>query len=272
MKKILLATTMLVGTAGFAAAEGHITFAGSAAAGIASDNGGDFETYSSVGLDVTFSGSTDGGLTFGATFGASAGRSYDFGADPTEAFADESGAFGMPEVFIEGSFGRIAFSDDDYDMFDDANGGADVDYSGTFGAVSVGLRADVDSSDFSAQADATFSGITLHADADTYGEYNASASYTMGSLTGTVGVDQDSAYYLTGVYAAGSITAEATYNSDASWDVALDYAANGMSAGVTYDSDSAYEITAGYDLGGGLSLEAGYNSAQNAYVGAAMSF
>ena len=270
MKKILLATTMLVGTAGFAAAE--VTFSGSAAAGIASDAGAAFETYSSVGLDVTFSGASDNGLEFGATFGASAGRSYDFGADPTEAFADEDGAFGMPTVYVSGSFGKVAFSDDNYDMYDDANAGGDVEYTGTFGAVSVGLIADVDASEFSAKADATFSGITLGVNADTFGEYNVTASYTMGAFTAEVSADQDSYASVTGTYAAGAITAAATFDTDSAWDVALDYSANGMSAGVTYASDEAWEVTAGYDLGGGLSLEAGVNSAENAFVGAAMSF
>jgi len=270
MKKILLATTMLVGTAGFAAAE--VTFSGSAAAGIGRDSGAAFETYSSADLDVTFSGASDNGLEFGATFGASAGRSYDFGADPTEAFADEDGAFGMPTVYVSGSFGKVAFSDDNYDMYDDANAGGDVEYTGTFGAVSVGLIADVDASEFSAKADATFSGITLGVNADTFGEFNVTASYTMGAFTAEVSADQDSYASVTGTYAAGAITASATYDTDAAWDVALDYSANGMSAGVTYDSDSAWEVTAGYDLGGGLSLEAGVNSADNAFVGAAMSF
>ena len=40
----------------------------------------------------------------------------------------------MPTVFIEGSFGKLAFSDDNYDFYDDTNAGGDVEYTGTFGA------------------------------------------------------------------------------------------------------------------------------------------
>ena len=281
MKKILLATTMLVGTAGFAAADGHITFSGSAAAGIASEAGGPFETFSSVGLDVTFAGSSDTGLEFGATFGTSAGRSFDLGADPTEAFADEDGAFGMPEIFISGSFGRVAFSDDDYDMFDDANGGGDVKYTGTFGAFSVGLIADVDASEFSASADATFAGVTVHADADTYDLYNVSAAYTMGAFTGKVGTNEASDHYIRGEYAGGALSAFAQYNSVADgnqWEVGAGYSANGISVDASVNEAEEFAVTAGYDLGGGLSLDAGIDGLTsdagnaNMFVGASMSF
>lgn len=268
MKKILLATTLLAGTAGFAAAEGHITFSGSAAAGIGSHLGGAFETYSNAGLDVTFSGTTDGGLEFGATFGGTVGRTFNI----DDGFADETGAPGMPSVYISGSFGTITFSDDNMDFYDDANGGGDVKYENTFGSVSLGLIADVDSGDMSVSADADLSGLALHADTDTYGETNVSVGYTMGALSATVGIDQDSAWYVEGSYVAGSVTVGATYNNDATWSASVDYAANGLSVGVSTDDASAWALSAGYDLGGGLSLEAGVNASDSAFVGAAMSF
>jgi outer membrane protein OmpU len=287
MKKILLATTMLVGTAGFAFAE--ISFSGSAAAGIATNGTADggladpnvsgvaddaMAIYSTASLDVTFSGASDTGLEFGATFGMSTGRGYAMADD--DGFSAESGIFGAPEVYISGSFGRIAFSADEYDFFDDANGGGDVSYSGTFGAFTVGVVADVDASAFSGSASGTFGGFTLSANADTYSEINASASYTMGAFTGTVAAGQSDAdgttWSVTGAYTAGAISANATYSDDASWDIGLGYANNGISAGVTFDSGNAYTLTAGYDLGGGLSLEAGYNNTQDVFIGAAMAF
>ena len=278
MKKILLATTMLVGTAGFASAE--ISFAGSAAAGIATDMGLHARAYSSASLDVTFAGATDNGLDFGATFGLSVGQSYSFADDG--GFAQEDSNFGMPNVYISGSFGKVEFSANEFDHFDDANGNGDVKYTGTFGAIGVGLIADIGSGNVSAAADATFGGIALHVDGDTYGEYNASAAYTMGAFTGTVAAGQstvdDNTWSVKGEYAAGSLTASASYNDSAAIGVSLGYAANGISAGVDYgtDDDAAtddtYTLTAGYDLGGGLSLAAGYNYTGDAFVGAAMSF
>ena len=140
MKNILLATTFLAASAGVASAD--ISFSGSAHAGIASEAGCDFETYSSANLAVSMSGSSDNGLTFGADFDTTVGRSYTFG--DADTFADEGGTFGMPTIWIDGSFGKIEISDDNFDFFDDANAGGDVKYTGTFGAVTTGLIADVD--------------------------------------------------------------------------------------------------------------------------------
>ena len=77
MKKILLATTVLAATTGFAAAE--VTLSGDARMGIIS-NFGDATTFSLDESDLAFtsrarvkftlSGSTDGGLEFGASFRA----------------------------------------------------------------------------------------------------------------------------------------------------------------------------------------------------------
>lgn len=285
MKKILLATTMLVGTAGFAAAE--VSFSGSAHAGIASDAGGDFDVYSSAGLDVTFSGASDNGLEFGATFGASVGHSYAFADD--DGFGDEDGTLGSPEVFISGSFGRVAFNHNGYGFFhnDDSDADqADVDYSGTFGGLSVGLRADVqdvndvvvgvteNTNDLSATLGYTIAGIAVTANVDGTDDiaWDVGASYTMGAFTAGVTYNVDSVAELTGTYEANGIMATASYNTDSEWSVGGSYTMNGMSFAASTDDGSAWEVTAGYDLGGGLSLEAGYNYTNDAFIGAAMTF
>ena len=64
MKKILLATTMLAGTAGFAAAE--VAVSGYAEIGIWSDTVGDIAFHQDVEVTFAMSGTTDGGLEFGA--------------------------------------------------------------------------------------------------------------------------------------------------------------------------------------------------------------
>lgn len=285
MKKILLATTMLVGTAGFAAAE--VSFTGSAKAGIASDAGGDFDVYSSAGLDVTFSGASDNGLEFGATFGASMGDTYNFADD--DGFVSEDGTLGGPEVYISGSFGRVAFNHNGYGFFhnDDSDmDQADVDYSGTFGGLSVGLRADVQDvntpavgitenlNDLSATLGYTIAGIALTANVDGTDtmEWDVGASYTMGAFTAGVTYNHDSVAELTGTYEANGIMATASYDTDSAWSVGGSYTMNGMSFAASTDDASAWEVTAGYDLGGGLSLEAGYNYTNDAFIGAAMTF
>lgn len=301
MKKILLATTFLVATAGFASAE--ISFGGSAAAGIAKDAGfdadgdgvfpgdvgadasdaddvaeTDFETYSSATLAVSMSGETDGGLTFGADFDLTVGRSYTLADD--DGFADEDAIFGMPTVWIDGAYGKISISDDNFDFFDDTNGGGDVMYEGTFGAIGVGLIADVDADvngdpNFSLALDYTAGAIAAHADVDTYDLWNVSLAYTFSSFTAKIGTDDAEDHYIRGTYANNGIEAYAQYNAlddGNQWEVGGSFAKNGMSLAFNYDEAETYEVTAGFDLGGGLSLEAGVNETGDAMLGAAMTF
>ena len=309
MKKILLATTLLAGSAGFAAAD--ITWAGSATAGIAqngtancaavvpatvppstvcSDPNGTglsddaFHTYSSAGLDVTFSGATDGGLTFGATFDMTAGRSYTLADD--DGFDDASGAFGMPEVWVEGTYGRLAFSSDEYDFYDDTNAGGDAEYTGTFGSFSVGLIADVDTNNASAKVGFTTGNLALSANADTYDLFNVEATYTMGVFAFTAATDESSNASLKVAYDSNGLSASAQYNTNAgdaladpSIDVAVGYEANGLKVEASADdvgqansTTAVWTVTAEYDLGGGLSVEAGTNYTQDMMLGAKMSF
>jgi outer membrane protein OmpU len=103
MKKILLATSILAGTAGLAGAE--VTLSGSARMGIL--NG--FETdptaldetgfTSRARVEFTMSGETDGGLSFGASFRADNAE----GANRGEAGS----------VFISGAFGKLSMGDVD---------------------------------------------------------------------------------------------------------------------------------------------------------------
>jgi len=102
MKKILLATTMLVGTAGFAAAE--VAISGYAELGIAQGAGATDGAEFHTDVDVTFkmTGETDSGLSFGV--------SVDL---------DEAGKLGGTDtnngtaVFVEGAFGKFTMGDTD---------------------------------------------------------------------------------------------------------------------------------------------------------------
>ena len=287
MKKILLATTLLAGSAGFAAADSHITWGGSAAAGIASNgtaNGGladpnafgktddAFHVYSNVNLAVTFSGATDGGLTFGATFDTTAGTSYDLGDE--DGFDSNGGSFGMPTVWVEGSFGKLAFSDDNYDFYDDTNAGGDMEYTGTFGAVSVGLIADVDTNEASAKIGFTSGALAINANSDTYGLSNIDVTYTMGSIAITAATDESQNSSIKVAYDANGMSASAKFNtSDDLVDLAAGYSANGLSVNAdTNTVSNAWTVTASYDLGGGLSVEAGTNYTQDMMLGAKMAF
>ena len=80
MKKLLIASTALVATAGMASAD--ITISGHAAAGIHAglDHGVSADgTYSNAGVDFAMSGATDNGITFAASISADAGVEIDQG-------------------------------------------------------------------------------------------------------------------------------------------------------------------------------------------------
>ncbi len=163
MKKVLLATTMLAGTAGFASAEVSVT--GYAEIGIWSYNylnGGVWDNavafHQDVEVTFNMSGTTDGGLEFGAKI------DLDEGDVPVN---DDNGT----EVWISGAFGKLTMGDTDgaldwaladmdggmTSIADDHTthaawfGGADMDgiydnqvvrYENTFGDVSFAISAE----------------------------------------------------------------------------------------------------------------------------------
>ncbi len=99
MKKILLATTVLAATAGFASAD--VSVSGAGRMGLAQKNiDGNVETQFSSRLRIKFSasGTTDGGLSFGGSV-----RNDQDGVGNT--------ANGNSTVFVSGAFGTLTFGD-----------------------------------------------------------------------------------------------------------------------------------------------------------------
>lgn len=97
MKKVLLATSFLVATTGFAAAE--VAVSGSARMGVVYDSiSGDTLFSSRVRIVFTASGETDGGLAFGASV-----RNDQLGNGGT--------ANGDSTVFLSGDFGKLTMGD-----------------------------------------------------------------------------------------------------------------------------------------------------------------
>jgi len=164
MNKILLATTALVATAGFAAAD--VSLSGSAEMGLYDNGVSDVQFHHDLDVRFTLSGETDNGLTFGATI------------DLDEVIAgtgsDIPSSEGPHAVFISGGFGTLTLGDTD-GAFDWAmqevgigsaiaddhtthagfnfNSGLDGSYDGqvlrynnTFGDISVAASAELDDS------------------------------------------------------------------------------------------------------------------------------
>ncbi|NJS38489.1 MAG: porin [Rhodobacteraceae bacterium] len=277
MKKVLLATSILAATAGFAAAE--VTLSGSARMGVIDDFGADNTGFTSRARVVfTLSGETDGGLSFGATFRAD------------NASAANSGDAG--EVFISGAFGKLTMGDIDgaaqqvvgnvdgvgLTGLSDLNeavylgagdGGSDptaaYEYSsGAFtGIISAtnpdnnqgALGTDLDSTlalgvKYATDAytvalgyedaDGDVSHIILGASA-TFGAISLKANYGQASV-GAVDADQ---YHLSATYSADALSVTAFYTDEE------DFVGLG-------GSGKAYGLGASYDLGGGAKVVGGY--------------
>jgi hypothetical protein len=271
-------------SAGFAAAD--VKVSGSASMGIANDGVHDaFEVYNSGELDFAATVVSDAGVEFGMSTSVSFGNSYSFG-DGEDAFGTEDGTIGAPTLTAKGAFGTLTFANNGVDnLYSDATAG-DVGFAYTVGDLSFNLVSDVDQSNededleenigWSASVGYTVSGVALSYATDASSSYSASASYTTGGITGTIGTDKfgtdDAVNTLTVAYSANGMSAEYSASTDDSWSASVGYSANGMGVDVSTDQDAAWEATTSYDLGGGATLVAGANAAEEVYAGVDLSF
>ena len=273
MKKVLLATTILGMTAGFAAAE--IAFSGEATAGFASVNGADFDSYTSMNLGVAATAESDAGISFGASFDVTSGTTFDFdGADSSFADASENdGSFGTPEVFVSGDFGKVAFAVDGYaDYHNDDEDLHDLEYTHTIADFSVGVRADIDAGESSLTLGYSAGAVALGANFDDSDNWDVSVEGTFDAITAGLGVDSDEVATLSLDYSANGVSLGLEVDTEDAYTLSAGYEANGLSVGASIDQDSVWEVTAGYDLGSGLEVEAGMHESESAFLGAKMSF
>jgi outer membrane protein OmpU len=281
MKKILLATSALVMTAGIAAADGHITLSGDARMGVIDNFGPDNTGFTSrARVKFTLSGETDGGLSFGASFRAD------------NAGAASSGDAG--EVFISGAFGKLTMGDID---------GAAQQAVGNVDGVGLTGLSDLNEAVYLHNV----VGDILGAGHDPSAAYE----YSTGAFTGIISVqnpdnligpDLDPTYALGLKYAAGDYTFALGYETNN--DIDIDHVILGASAtfgavvlkanygrlssggadfdqfhlSATYTADAlavtafysdeddfgilgqgtGYGLGASYDLGGGAKVVGGY--------------
>jgi outer membrane protein OmpU len=288
MKKVLLATTILGMTSGFAAAE--IAFTGTAAAGFATDRNGDYRGIAQFNLAVAATGETDSGISFGVSSSISSGTDYNFGDFEFDGASDdpfveeeyaldaEGGTLGAPTIFISGAFGKITV---DLDGFDDYAGDEednnDVQYTYSVNGFDVGVRADVADNagtpSVSLSLGYDLSGTKLgFVWAETGSAWEASVGRSFGPLTASLTVDDAEVLTVAAEYSADGITASLEFDSEEAYTVGLGYSANGLSIALETDEENEWEATASYDLGGGLTAVAGTNAAESVYVGAQMKF
>ena len=309
MKKLLIATTALVATAGMAAAD--ITITGHAAAGyhsglagtaaaldaaIAADTAASTAAtvaalavareaaegiYSNAGVDFAMSGATDNGIAISATVNIDAGTEVDTG--DFEFDGADGGTAGLGAVVMSGTFGTLTFDNNGIDnMYSDATT-HDISYATTLGA--VGLTIGYDATDASANAtsmQATYTAggmaFTLTGSEDAAGTSSELAvSYALND-TVTITADTDQAAGAEAVQTIGAsttlggVSVAISSANDSTWDVSLGYTAGGFALSYATDEADAWEATASTSLGGGASFAAGVNASDAMYAGVSFAF
>ena len=295
MKKVLFATTALVGSAGIAAADVSLT--GMAEMGIVGGTAlANVQFHTDIDVFFTMSGETDHGVTFGAVVDL----------DENAAFANTTQ--GGETIFVKGSFGTLTMGDTDgafdwalteVDMvgsinddhtahagfngnggFDGSNDGQVARYDYAFGDFAFALSAEIDDNAAPAPGvnsvvygvgvkySTSMSGMKLGVGLGYQGFTNASiwgASLSAGMDNGISAVLNYSA-------SSGTAVVDTTH-----WGIGLGYAMDAFAVHANYGSytraganndTSGFGVAASYDLGGGMKLHAGYGNSNNAGPGA----
>jgi outer membrane protein OmpU len=270
MKKILLASTALVATTGFAAAE--MSWSGSANMGMKYSDNGTTRLHNEIDLGMAATGETDGGI----------GWKVEMGLDTDQTAASGTATGDVGSVSISGDFGTIrvgavdsagtgvGIGDLGFDGIgmDDAaesnrNAGASADIQWDYAMDDIALRVSTDSNDDDMAASLKWTSGALsialsHAAVGTTGGADATA----GSISTSVG--------------GFAVTVMASSHSDATKDSVGLHASmpvdglgtvSVVSASNDTDAKSTYGIGFSKSLGGGATLSGGYGSANGNDVG-----
>jgi outer membrane protein OmpU len=254
MKKILLATTLLASTAGFAAAEVAVT--GTARMGVTTIDG-DAHFSSRFRVIFTASGETDGGLTFGASV-----RNDQMG-NGNEDNGDST-------VYISGAFGKLTMGDtgNAADALVGQVSGVGYTSLGSYNEISW-LGKDTTGAMYEYSAGA----LTFAVGA---GQVNASedfvsaaVKYSTDAYSVALGYEsnnsEDSQVSALGSATFSGATVKAKVakadGEDTEYALSLDYGISGATVTGFYSHDyndaDSYGIGASYDLGGGASVVGG---------------
>jgi len=274
MKKLLIASTALVATAGMAAAD--ITMSGYAEIGMA-DKGAavGMQMHSDMDIGFKLSGASDNGLTFGASI------------DLDEVSSGISNDGGPHAIHVSGAFGTLTMGDtdgaldkantevasltaiaDDHTAHSGYNGGAGLDsgdvlrYDTTYAG--FGISASLAQSDVAVANDVIAYGVTT-----TLGTVAVSAAYQNNNsqdITAVSGKTSVGGLGITANYSEASMgTTASSYEHTG---VGVSYTMNGVNLHANYgnydydDGGNAdgYGIAANYGLGGGATVMVGYGN------------
>lgn len=284
MKKILLASSALVLSAGLAHAQG-LSITGLGRMGVQYNEGNvyggnDTRVEQRFQLNFTATVEADHGLSFGAYTRAR--------MTTTGAGVNQNGTFSGARVWVEANGFRLTFGNQDGAFAGLAVGGTTVGYTGMSFIGLAGMASDGDSQEFQSigpaeaarvRVDYTFGNTTVALSYDTndtwmtpnantlpVNEAELAVRSTFGAFTVAAGVSSEDEFFLGGAYDGGSWGLGATYyDTDGSenWVVSGRVALGGGTlngfAGDVY-GDDVYGIGYSYGLGGGATISAGYES------------
>jgi outer membrane protein OmpU len=298
MKNLLIASTALVASAGFAVAD--LSLSGAANVGIL-DNGvddADAFFYNNVSVTAAMSGETDNGLTFGASLTFRAGNDIDLdvGDLATENNSEKkfSDDVDLGNIYVSGGFGKLTFDRDGIDNVHNDDIQHDVMYEHTLGNVAFSATYNLNNEntagdEFSAKVAYTANPVTFTFKTDDSGEADATLAYVMNDMI-TASINYDTDGQTIEAIEAKKTTVKAAYSNngltahlaladeeDDQWELGLGYAANDLSvAAVIAENDGTgsteTDLTASYDLGGGISINAATNESGAFFIGSKMSF
>jgi len=285
MKNILLASSILALSTGFAAAQG-VTLSGDARMGIIDGFGtGDAVFTSRARVKFTLSGETDGGLSFGASFRADNAKSFIDGNGVVQGGAN-AGTAGS--VFISGAFGKLTMGDIDgaaQQAVGNVDGVGLTGLSDLNEAVYVhnlveGLAGDFDPSAAYEYTAGAFTGIISITNPSSVTEVLAlGMKYTTGDYTFALGYEDSdvlggiSHIIIGGSATFGAVTVKANYGQAEAggttanqYHLSAVYAMDALSVTAFVSdeedfgigTDQSYGIGAAYDLGGGAKIVGGY--------------
>jgi outer membrane protein OmpU len=280
MKKVLLATTALALSAGFASAEG-VSWSGSAGAGVGQTASTELEVWSGIDLNVAASTTTDSGIALSISEDFGGGELADY--DDDYAIEAQTSDLDTPTLSIGINSTTITLENQAIDdLYDDTQNG-DIGIASTIGTVSVGIVLDTDAA--AGEAGMSYSlggamgglGLSLvGTDGDDNGDDATSltASYDAGDISVSVNVDDkgasDDVTEATVGYTTGAMNVSFSADSADDWSATIGYVAGGLSVNYDTGKDEEWSANMSYDLGGGASFKAAVDHAE--YMAAGMQF
>ena len=276
MKKVLLATSALTLSAGFASAD--VSMSGTGGAGVFGAAGADLSVYSGVDLGFALSGASDNGMTFSASLDMGGGQTLDVG--DFELDTQDMGTDDNVSVAIGVSGVTITLSQDGVDDLYDDDIAGDIGISGAMGDLTYSVVTGLEDADptslsigYSAGAISGSVATSDEGDAST-----VSVSYAMGDITVSVEADTDRTGADTNTttisYAMSDGMTISVEESEGVVEASVAYSSGAISVGVTADdaTTESWEATMAYDLGGGATFNLGTNQDETTFAGVGFSF